>query len=80
MLRAIRWVFRGRDRGQDLAEYCLITALIALVAGAIFCYASGGIQGIWSSAGTTLAAANTATAANGVVGPGGATTGQPAGR
>jgi len=54
---------RGSERGQDLAEYCLLTALIALIALGIFVHVSGGIQGIWTTAGTTLAAGNTASGA-----------------
>jgi Flp pilus assembly pilin Flp len=73
-------IFRGRDDGQDLAEYCLLTALIALIALGLFCYASGGIQGIWSSTGTALAAGAATTGANGVAGANQTTTNQPAGR
>jgi Flp pilus assembly pilin Flp len=49
-------VFRKSELGQDLAEYCLITALIALVACGILYKVSGGMQGIWTTANTTLAA------------------------
>ena len=48
-----RWFlrcFRREESGQDLAEYCLLTALLTLVAAAIFVYASGGVQAIWSGA------------------------------
>jgi Flp pilus assembly pilin Flp len=45
LLRAI-YSFLNRDQGQVLAEYCLIAALIALVALGIFWHVSGGIQGI----------------------------------
>jgi len=48
-------LFRKRDDGQDLAEYCLLMAFIALVALGLILKTSGGIQGIWSSANTTLA-------------------------
>ena len=80
MLRAMRWVFRGRDRGQDLAEYCLLTALVALIGAGIFLYASGGIQGIWSNAGSTLAAGAATTPANTATGAGDTTTNLPGGR
>jgi Flp pilus assembly pilin Flp len=42
--------------GQDVAEYCLITALIALVGLGIFIHISGGLQTVWQSAGSSLAA------------------------
>ena len=50
--------FLEQDQGQDLAEYCLITALIVLIALAIFWRVSGGIQDVWDTANTTLAAGN----------------------
>jgi len=80
MLRAMLGVFRGSDHGQDLADYCLLTALIALIALGVFCHVSGGIQGMWAGVGTTLAAANATTGTNGAAGASGATTSQPAGR
>jgi Flp pilus assembly pilin Flp len=61
-------IFRRDDHGQDLAEYCLLTALIALIALGIFSHVSGGIQAMWSTAGTTLVAANAATGTQGVGG------------
>lgn len=50
---------RREDHGQDLAEYCLITAVIALLGMSIFLYLSGGLQGLWNNAGNALTAANT---------------------
>ena len=50
------------DRGQDLAEYCLILALICLVALGILFQISGGVKGIWASANNMTAAGNTAAA------------------
>jgi Flp pilus assembly pilin Flp len=47
--------FRKSELGQDLAEYCLITALIALCACGIFYKVSGGMQNLWTTANTTLA-------------------------
>ncbi len=58
MFGAIYRFFRKHDSGQDLAEYCLITAFIAIVALGIFIHLSGGIQSIWGSADTTLATGN----------------------
>ena len=80
MFRAMLRIFRRGDRGQDLAEYCLLTALIALIAAGIICYSSGGIQGMWSNAGTTLAVGNTATGATQATGASPSTTSQPAGK
>jgi Flp pilus assembly pilin Flp len=77
MLRAMFGIFRGRDQGQDLSEYCLLTALIALVALGIFYHVSGGFQGLWSTSNTTLVAANATTGGQGTAGASGATTGQP---
>ena len=53
---------RREDRGQDLAEYCLLTALVALVAVGIFIHFSGGVQALWNSANTTLVAGNSTSA------------------
>jgi Flp pilus assembly pilin Flp len=55
--------FRTEDRGQDLAEYCLLTALVALVALGIIIHASGGIQALWSGANTSLTAGKNASSA-----------------
>jgi Flp pilus assembly pilin Flp len=54
MFHAIVEFFRKRDDGQDLSEYCLITALIALIALGIFIHVSGGVQNLWSGAQTSL--------------------------
>lgn len=61
MFRTIRHFFRRID-GQDLAEYCLLMAFVGLVALGIILKASGGIQGIWGTANTTLASAPSAAA------------------
>lgn len=58
MLRAICSFLKHQDQGQDVAEYCLITALVVLVALAIFLRVSGGIQNIWDTANTTMAASS----------------------
>jgi Flp pilus assembly pilin Flp len=54
---AVRAFWR-EDRGQDLAEYCLLTALFALIAVGIFVHFSGGFQAVWNSASTTLTSGN----------------------
>lgn len=48
----------AEDRAQDVAEYCLITALLALVCLAIFIHVSGGLQGMWTSINTSLTTGN----------------------
>ena len=80
MFRAMLRVLRGADHGQDLAEYCLLTALIALIGLGIFCYASGGIQVMWSNMGATLATGNTTTGADQPAGGNPSTTTQPTGQ
>jgi len=59
----VRRLFR-EDGGQDLSEYCLLTALIVLVAIGIFLKVSGGIQGPWTSANTALSSTTSGTAAS----------------
>jgi Flp pilus assembly pilin Flp len=68
MFRAMLGIFRRSDHGQDLAEYCLLTALVALIGLGIFCHVAGGIQGIWFTADTTLVAGNAAAGTNGANG------------
>jgi Flp pilus assembly pilin Flp len=58
MNQAIRAFFRRMD-AQDLVEYTLLLAFVGLVGISVFIGASGGIQGIWGSANTSLIAANT---------------------
>ena len=55
--------FASEDRGQDLAEYCLLTALVALVALGIFVHLSGGMQALWGGANTSLTAGSAAISA-----------------
>ena len=57
-VRKIAAFWWQNERGQDVAEYCLVTALIALVALGIFWHVSGGLQGMWNSMNTSLAAGN----------------------
>ena len=47
------------DNGQDLIEYTLLMAFVALASAALFIGAGGSIQGIWSVTNSQLAAANT---------------------
>lgn len=47
------------EQGQDLIEYTLLMAFIALASAAIFINAGSSIKGIWSSASSQLIVANT---------------------
>ena len=53
------------DRGQDVAEYCLLTALLLLIAAGVFFQMSGGMKNLWTTANTSLAAGNSARPATG---------------
>jgi Flp pilus assembly pilin Flp len=63
---------QSEDRGQDLSEWCLLTALVALVALGIIVQLSGGMQAVWSGANASLTAGNAAISGTG--GAGGADT------
>ena len=45
------------EQGQDLIEYTLLMAFIALASAAIFINAGGSINQIWSTANSQLSAA-----------------------
>jgi Flp pilus assembly pilin Flp len=53
----------SEDRGQDLAEYCLLTALVALVGLGILIRLSGGMQALWGGANISLTAGSAAVSA-----------------
>jgi Flp pilus assembly pilin Flp len=46
------------ESGQDLIEYTLLLAFVALASASLFLSAGNSIQGIWSSASSQLVAAN----------------------
>ena len=46
------------EQGQDLIEYTLLMAFVALASAALFLGAGGSIKGIWSVTNSQLAAAN----------------------
>ena len=52
--------FLKDEQGQDLVEYTLLLAFIALAIGALYTSMGNSILGIWTKANTDLAAANTA--------------------
>ena len=51
--------FLKDDQGQDLIEYTLLMAFVALASAALFLGAGGSISGIWTTTNSQLAAANT---------------------
>lgn len=50
--------FLKDEQGQDLIEYTLLMAFIALASAAIFTNAGTSIKGIWTNASSNLVAAN----------------------
>jgi len=48
------------ESGQDLIEYTLLLAFVALASAALFIGAGSSVQGIWSITNSQLAAANSA--------------------
>jgi Flp pilus assembly pilin Flp len=50
------------EQGQDLIEYTLLLAFVALASAALFTSAGTSVKSIWTNASTNLA--NAATAAN----------------
>jgi Flp pilus assembly pilin Flp len=47
------------EQGQDLIEYSLLMAFVALASAALFLGAGKSISGIWSTTNSQLTAANT---------------------
>jgi Flp pilus assembly pilin Flp len=50
--------FVKEEQGQDLIEYTLLMAFVALASAALFIGAGSSISGVWTSTNTQLAAAN----------------------
>ena len=48
------------EQGQDLIEYTLLMAFVALASAALFLGAGSSIAGIWTTSNSRLVAANTA--------------------
>ena len=48
----------NEEQGQDLIEYTLLMAFVALASAALFLGAGGSIKTIWSTTNSQLAAAN----------------------
>jgi Flp pilus assembly pilin Flp len=51
--------FLRDEQGQDLIEYTLLLAFVALASAALFIGAGGSVQGIWSVTNSQLGSANT---------------------
>ncbi len=52
------WNFWKESEGQDLIEYTLLMAFIALAATALFLGAGKNVKGVWANANTQLGTAN----------------------
>ena len=50
----------NEEQGQDLIEYTLLMAFVALASAALFIGAGGSVKGIWSATNSQLTAANSA--------------------
>jgi hypothetical protein len=50
----------NEDRGQDLADYCLLIALMALIGLGIAYRMTPGVHDLWTVANTSLASGNAA--------------------
>jgi len=51
--------FLRDEQAQDLIEYTLLLAFVCLASAALFISAGGSVSGIWTSANSDLATANT---------------------
>jgi Flp pilus assembly pilin Flp len=51
--------FRHDEQGQDLIEYTLLLAFVALASAALFIGAGASVSGIWSTTNSQLVVANT---------------------
>ena len=51
--------FLRDEQGQDLIEYTLLLAFVALASAALFIGAGNSVKGIWSITNSQLGAANT---------------------
>ena len=51
--------FLKDEQGQDLIEYTLLLAFVALASAALFIGAGNSVKGIWTITNSQLAAANT---------------------
>ena len=59
MINIVRNMWKD-ESGQDLIEYTLLLAFLALVAAGVFISSGTTVKGIWNSASTQLTSASTA--------------------
>jgi len=52
--------FLRDEQGQDLIEYTLLLAFVALASAALFIGAGNSVKGIWTATNTQLSSANAA--------------------
>lgn len=52
--------FLANEQGQDLIEYTLLMAFVALASAGLFLGAGGDVKGIWVATNNELTKANTA--------------------
>jgi len=52
--------FLRDEQGQDLIEYTLLLAFVALASAALFIGAGNSVKGIWTATNTSLSQANSA--------------------
>jgi Flp pilus assembly pilin Flp len=58
-MRDLLFRFLNDEDGQDLIEYTLLMAFLALASAAVFINAGGSLAGIWGTASTSLSNAAT---------------------
>jgi len=58
-MRSLFTNFWKDEQGQDLIEYTLLMAFVALASAALFLGVGGNVSGIWTQTNTQLTAANT---------------------
>jgi len=61
-MKKLMIAFLREDDGQDLVEYSLLLAFVALASAALFIGAGNSVAGIWSQANTILINGNVAAA------------------
>ena len=57
-MKQFTYAFLKDESGQDLIEYTLLMAFVALASAALFIGAGGSISGIWTTSNSQLTAAN----------------------
>ncbi|MGA2741404.1 MAG: hypothetical protein ABSG65_28705 [Bryobacteraceae bacterium] len=71
-MRRFGKIFLSEDAGQDLVEYTLLMAFVALASAGLFLSSGANVEQVWSSANSFLTAATTSPdASNGDGGDGG---------